>query len=159
MPLFAKDFIGTKGSRHFYKREKEMNYPDLIWSQGWGSDAFLHLDNNAKLFGPLNFDFKKEFICNNFIPYAAISCNFIGYHRFCRDKAISDKVFKVLKSITFPRYFHLRETSWPYMESSTLPERGDLNWNGPKNFIDPMFYEIIKIKKSQKNILPKLKFT
>ena len=135
-----------------------MNYPDLIWSQGYFSDAFLHLDNNAKLFGPLNFDFKKEFICNNFIPYAAISCNFIGYHRFCRDKAISDKVFKVLKSITFPFNLVITEgyCSWPYMESSNaLIERGDLNWNGPKNFIDPMFYEIIKIKKTLKKYTAK----
>lgn len=129
-----------------------MNYPDLIWSQGWGSNAFLHLDNNAKLFGSLNFDFKEEFICDDFIPYAAISCNFIGYYRFCRDKAISDKVFKVLKSITFPFNLVITEgdCSWPYMESSTLPKRGDLNWNGPKNFVDPMFYEIIEIKNLRK---------
>ena len=39
-----------------------MKYPEFIWSQGWGSNAFLHLDNNVKLFGSLNFDFKEEFI-------------------------------------------------------------------------------------------------
>ena len=129
-----------------------MKYPEFIWSQGWGSNAFLHLDNNVKLFGSLNFDFKEEFICDNFIPYAAISCNFIGYYRFCRDKAISDKTLETLKSIDFPFNLVITEgySSWPYMESSTPPKKGGLNWNGPKNFVDPMFYEIIKIKNLRK---------
>lgn len=129
-----------------------MQYPKFIWSQGWGSDAFLHLNNNTDLFGPLDFNFKEEFISDSFTPYAAVSCNFIGYSRYCRDKSISDKVFRFLNSIAFPFNLIIIEgdKSWPYMESSTLPKKSDLNWNGPKNFIDPMFYEIIKIKNLRK---------
>ena len=92
-----------------------MKYPEFIWSQGWGSNAFLHLNNNTNLFGPLDFNFKEKFISTNFTPYAAISCNFVGYHRF-----------------------------------STLPKKGGLNWNGPRNLVDPLFYEIIKIKNIKK---------
>jgi len=129
-----------------------MKYPKSIWSQGWGSDAFLHLNNNTDLFGPLDFNFKEEFISDSLTPYVAVSCNFIGYSRYCRDKSISNKVFQVLNSIVFPFNLIIMEgdKSWPYMESSTLPKRHGLNWNGSKNFIDPTFYEIIKIKNLRK---------
>jgi hypothetical protein len=129
-----------------------MKYPKSIWSQGWGSDAFLHLNNNTDLFGPIDFNLKKQFIFDNFVPHAAISCNFVGHHRFCRDKFTSDKTLETLKSIDFPFNLVITEgySSWPYMGSSTLPKQGDLNWKGPKNFVDPIFYKIIQIKNLQK---------
>jgi hypothetical protein len=129
-----------------------MKYPEFIWSQGWGSDAFLHLNNNTDLFGPLDFNFKEGLGSDSLTPYAAVSCNFVGHLRYCRDKSISDKVFRVLKSIAFPFNLIIMEgdKSWPYMESSTLPKKSGLNWNGPKNLVDPIFYKIIQIKNLQK---------
>lgn len=129
-----------------------MQYPKFIWSQGWGSHAFLHLNDNTDLFGPLDFNFKEEFISDSLTPYVAVSCNFVGHHRFCSDKFTSDKTLETLKSIDFPFNLVIMEgySSWPYMDSSTLPKQGGLNWNGPKNFVDPIFYKIIQIKNIKK---------